>query len=651
LVTDTHGLSRWSQASVVGVLMLLAAASYANTLLNGFVYDDFSRVLNNPYLQSVRHLREIFGGSVASSFEALGVTNYYRPLITSTFLLVYQLGGPVAYGFHLLNVCLHAAVVCLLVLVTNRMFQNRNLAFVAAALFALHPIHTESVAWISGLTDLELTFFLVLAFYFFLATSQPDSKGRGLAHLAMAGSFLLALLSKEQAVTLPLLATVYEHLYRDDRAHTTWHRKVTRYGVLWLFAFAYVAARICFLGSFAPLLQRPRLSRYQALLSGLALAGEYLFKLVWPARLSVYYSFRASESIVEPEVLAGLGALLFCAAAFLALWRKHHAASFGFVWLLVTLLPVLNARWMTASAFGERYLYLPSVGFCWLLAWAWSWLMVRAASHRTAWRAGLVSALVLILGLYTLRTVTRNRDWRDDIILYARTLAVAPDALLIRNDLGLAYWARGYLQAAEQEWQAVLRADPYSAADFSFLGMLRARQKRYNEAEKLLRRALELWPNDPGAHLHLGAVYAETGRTELAEEHLRAAAALAPHNTDAHNRLGKLYENGGRLEDAELQFRLSVASAPNPGGYSGLGDVLLRRADYVEAERFFKLALSLDPCDSHAHFSLGAIYAATGRTEQADVEIRAGLETDPRNPEALGALEKLRNGGAFPRRP
>lgn len=622
--------------------MVLAAAPYANALLNGFVYDDASHVLNNPYLRSFHHLREIFGGSMAFRFGAFGVSNYYRPLITFTFLLVYQLDGPVAYGFHLLNVCLHVATVCLLFLVTNRMFRNRNLALVAAALFALHPIHTESVAWISGLTDLELTFFLLLAFWFFLATPEPGSKGRTLAHLSMAGSFLLALLSKEQALTFPLLATVYEHFYRDDRAHTTWRQKVTRYGILWLIAFAYVALRIGLLGSFAPLLQRPHLPRYQAFLSGLALAGEYLFKLVWPLRLSVYYTFRASESIVEPEVLAGLGALLFCGAAFLALWRKHHVASFGFVWLFVTLLPVLNARWMTASAFGERYLYLPSVGFCWLAAWGWSQLMVAAAGRKAFWRAGLVLALVLVLGLYALRTVTRNRDWRNDIILYTRTLALAPDALLIHNNLGLAYWARGDLRAAEQEWQAVLRADPNSRVDLDYLGMLYGRQTRYGEAETLLRRALELWPNDTEAHLNLGTVYAETGHIDLAEKHFRAAAALAPLTADPHNRLGKLYETGGRWQEAEREFRQSLACAPSSEAYRSLGDILLRRGDYVEAERVFRLALSLDPFESHAHFSLGTIYAATGRTQQAEAELRAGLETDPKNSEALEGLKKLR---------
>lgn len=632
---------RWTDGAVLGVLALLAALPYANTLFNAFVYDDNMQVLNNPYIQNFGHLREIFTTTVWSYVGVQGVTNYYRPMMTLGYLLCHQLFGPLAYGFHLVNVLLHAGVTCALFLLTVRLFGHRGLAFVAAGLFALHPVHTESVAWVAAVTDLELTFFYLLTFWFFLGVARPGGGRSAGMELAMVGGFVLTMLSKEQALTLPVLATVYEHFYRDDRLGTSWSEKFCRYGWLWLLAAAYLLFRIRFFGALAPVLQISNLTWWQAILSALALLGQYLWKLLWPVRLSLYYPFRESKSLLDPPVLLGFGALLLCLVIFFVLWRRARLVSFGLVWLLVTLLPVLNVRWMSASVFAERYLYLPSVGFCWLVAWGWLKLWEIAGGSRAVVRPVLVAVLVLAGALSTLRTITRNRDWQTDIILYTGTLAVWPDALLIRNNLGMAYWAQGNVRAAEREWLEVMRRDPDNMTDLTYLGMLYAKEGRFAEAEKFLRRALEVFPRNTTAHLNLGAVYAETGSTQQAESHFRAAIALSPLNSTAHNELGRLCWNAGRLEEAERLFRRSVEIEPNVLGYDGLGDALMRRGVYDEAEGLFKLALSLDPFDSHARFGLGENYAASGRIAEAMREYQAGLATDPHNPEALAALEKL----------
>ncbi len=157
-----------------------------------------------------------------------------------------------AYGFHLVSLLLHVLIVCLVFVLTERLTGDRVWAFVAGALFALHPIHTESVAWIAAVTDLELTFFYLLTFGLFLALARPGGGVRSACVAAMGATFLLALLSKEQAMTLPALATVYEHFYREDRSETSISQKLARYGVLWLVGAAYVLFRIHFLGALAP---------------------------------------------------------------------------------------------------------------------------------------------------------------------------------------------------------------------------------------------------------------------------------------------------------------------------------------------------------------------------------------------------------------
>ena len=635
-----------SDALLLGFLVLCAFLAYANTLFNAFVYDDNTQVLNNPYIQSFDHLREIFTTTVWSYIGAQGVTNYFRPLMTFGYLLCYQVFGPLAYGFHLANVLLHVGVVGVLFLLTARIFGSRLLAFVAALLFALHPVHSESVAWVAAVTDLELTLFYLLTFFFFLRIAQPGGGRSDKMQLAMVGSFVLTILSKEQALTLPLLATVYEHFYRDDRAETTPFQKLHRYGFLWLLGAAYLLFRIRFFGALAPVLQISDLTWSQTLLSSIALIGQYLGKLLWPAELCAFYVFYRSTSITDPRVLAGAAGIAFCVLVFVLLWRHARPASFAVVWFFVTLAPVLNPRWMAANVFTERYLYLPSVAFCWLVGWGWVRLWERFSVQQVVWRRAWVGALAAIAVLYAVRVVARNGDWRDDIRLYTKTLAVSPDSYHIHNNLGTIYWKRGEVAAAEREWRTALGLSPENAILLNNLGLAHSKREEYEDAVSCFQRAMRRKPNYTDPHLNLGVAYREMKLVKKAELQLRAAVALSPLNVYARNQLGKLYVETGRLAEAEEQFLQSVKSEPNVVGYDALGDIYLSWKDSQRAVAAFERAASIDPFDSHARFSLGRLYLAEGRAAEALRELLAGLESDPRNEEARAMLEKLKPKGS-----
>lgn len=664
--TTARAGRRWSDAALAGVLALCAALPYANTLFNGFVYDDITQITHNPYLASIHHLREIFSTTVWSYVGAEGVTNYYRPMMTLGYLVCYQLFGPVAYEFHLVNVALDAAVVVMLFAVTRRLTGDRLLAFVAALVFALHPVHSESVGWIAAVTDVELAFFYLLTFWLYLGLSRdaPTRRRRVLRHGLLAGSFVLALLSKEQALTLPALAAVYEHLYRDDRSRTSVVNKLSRYGSLWLLGGAYLLFRVRVLGALAPASPAPKFTRWEAALSAVALIGEYLRKLVWPRRLSVFYVFHKSTTPFDPRVVGGFAVLLILATAWLVLWRHSRtansadgaesaraagAASFGIVWLLATLAPILNVRWMPINAFAERYLYVPSVGFCWLAAWALTALW-RSASRREPAatrrlaipRFALAGALGILAALAVLRIVTRNRDFRDEVTLFTRTLQIAPDAYPIRNNLGVVYWSQGDAVDAEREWRESLKLAPDSMIILNNLGMVSAQQKRYAEAVDFYQRSIRLKPDYTDPHLNLGIAYEEMGLEPQAESEYEIAVHLSPLNIDARNRLGKLYLADARLQDAELQFVESVKSQPNPVGFDGLGDIYVRRGLRDVASRAFRAALKFNPDDSHAHFALGALAEAGGNRTGALSEFKAGLTTDPANSDALAAVQRLK---------
>jgi Flp pilus assembly protein TadD len=309
--------------------------------------------------------------------------------------------------------------------------------------------------------------------------------------------------------------------------------------------------------------------------------------------------------------------------------------------MLVTLAPVLNARWMPLDAFAERYLYLPSVGICWLLGWGLLRLRARASARGANWSRALAGACGILVALCLLRIVTRNRDWRNSFTLFSNTLASCPDAYYIRRYLGASYWLIGDIDSAEQEWRKTLEVAPHDSLTISNLGLVCLKKRRYSEATELFKKALGFDPSNEDAHLYLGLIYMERHWLELAEPELRAAVSLSPQNLEARNRLGMLYLNTGRLEEAEEQFRLSIKTQPNDSGYSNLGEIYLRRGDPGSAERAFQSATSLNPNNSQAHFKLGALYLSEGRKAEALREYQEGLKGNPENRDALAVLQKL----------
>ena len=626
------------------ILFLLAFLPYSNIFFNWFVNDDAFQVVTNPYAHSFKYLRQIFTTSVWSFLGAQGISNYYRPMMTFGYLLTYQIAGLVPFSFHMVNVLLNGIVVWLVFLILRR-FSGERVALVAAGLFALHPIHTEAVAWIAAVTDLELAVFYLATFLFYL--KLPEAKNKLRTRAIMCVFFALALLSKEQAMTLPILAMFFEHFYRDDRSTTTIKEKFSRYGALWIVAATYLTVRSLIMGGFAAVVMRPNLSWPDTILTAIALIGGYLRKLIWPAHLSQFYAFQASRHFTDAQVLLGLAGIAICAIFFAALWKRAHIVSFAFVWIFLPLGPVLNARWMPAGVFGERYLYLPSFGFCWLFAWSavQLWSGNVPAFPRLAARA--VPALLCIVALaYGVRTVSRNRDWNDEGALFRGAIETGGETSVIRTNLGSMAINRGDYDLAEHEWLAALAMDPSNGYALDDMALLRQRQDRYLEALDFSRRALRILPAYTTAHLNLAETLAAMKRTAEAEWQFRVATALSPLSTRAHNNYGKFLLAQGRSKDARAEYERSAAADANAEAYDQLGDIYLSWQDFPRAENAFRHALAGNQFDTRAHFGLGRVLELSSRPADALREYRSGLAMDPTDAEAKAASIRLRAGVA-----
>jgi len=640
----TRPISRWrsihlSDQALIGSLILLAFLCYGNSLFNGFVYDDEQQILQNPYVKSWHYLPQIFSTTVWSFVGAAGTTNYYRPLMTFTFLALWQFFKDLPFGFHLFNVTLNAAVVVLVFVAGRQLFQDRRVGWLAAALFAIHPVHTEVVDWIAAVPELEVTFFVLLTFWLF---TQLD-KGSWKLHLPTAVSFALAVLCKEPALMFAPLAIAFEHFVRPDNRETSLVTKMRRYAPLCAVAAGYLLLRVALFGKLAPVLQHPKLTWPQAIYSGFALVAGYTKYLFWPAPLSAFHVFHSSVSPWELPVLAGMSVCLAAVALIFYLHKRAPTAAFCILWMGITIAPVLNARWMASNVFTERYLYLPSVGFCWLVAWYAMRLWDRSTSSFAVWpRRILVSAAAVIALLSVSSVMLRNPIWADDMTLYTRTLQTDPDAAVIRSNRGSLYFDAMQFDKALQEWQLALAQKPDNVVTMNALGILYTRLDRHEDAEAIFEQAIAAKPLWGDSHFSHALLLQKTGHLPEALLEFKAGVTLSPLSAPAHRWYGEALLQNEQWAEAAEQFKQAVALDPTLEALHDLSEVYILLGRNADAEPVMRRIITQFPYDSSAHLMLGNLLEQAHKREEAANEFRAVLGSDPNNNEAKAALQRLK---------
>jgi protein O-mannosyl-transferase len=627
----------------VALLFALAAGCYLNTLANGFVYDDEIQILQNPYVRDWHYLPQIFRTTVWSFIGDAGATNYYRPLMTLTFLGLTKVFGESPPGFHLFNLLLNALVVATVFYAGRALFNSHRAAVVAAVLFAVHPVHTETVNWIAAVPDLEATLFILLAFFVYVT----EPWGRFRSQALVVTLFILALLAKEPALMFAPLLISYDHFVRDDRHTTTFAGKFKRYGGVLLAAVAYLGLRIALFGKLAPVMQHAQISWTEAILSGFALVAQYTKLLFWPAPLSAFHVFHVSQSVDNLLVLSGLAIVLSCALFVLLAHKRWPQAPFCVVWIGLTLAPVLNARWMAANVLTERYIYLPSVGFCWLVGWVLAILLDRLESRAGVTKAnygsiGLIGVL-LVLALFAIReTWNRNRIWRDDFALYGATIQTDPDSYIMRMNLGIVHFEAGNLLAAEKDLDYALALKPDSPNVLNALACVYLEQGRLDDAAQTLKKAIALKPSWGDPHLNYGRVLTKERQSDEAISEFRTAVQVAPLNAFAHVALADELVARGEDVQAEAEYRKALELHPSLHAQQKLADVLLRAGRNTAAEGVLHKIVTEYPFDSQSHLKLAELLDNSGRTDEARQQYQATLQTDPRNQEALERLAQLK---------
>lgn len=605
--------------TALALLALLVLAAYVNGLPNAFVIDDALIIEDNPLVHGIRNVPRLFrahyweGTQIDQDRFVAAGPRLYRPLVMATYALNYTLGGLAPAGFRVVNILLHAGVSAALWALARRLGWSRGGATAAAAIFAVHPIHTEAVTGIVGRAELMMSLGVLGCLLWYPAAGErPAAHARAL--LASLGAFAAALLSKEQALVLPglfLLAEVCTGRRpgpgaRDwARAALAWARRLAP---LLAVLAAYLALRGLVVGSFvdptrAPLFHDNPLAHVDTatrVLTALKVAGRYLWLTMWPAALSADYSHRAiplSESLVESAVLGGLAAwTALLAVGAVAFLRGHPRVAFATGLTAISFLPASNLLVATGTVMGERLFYLPSAGLCLLAASLWEAGRAWASPDRRRVRGGLAVLLALVVALLAARTAVRNRDWTSHVTIWRAAARVVPGSCKVHN--ALARLATDPKEIVRESEIALAICPDLGTTDAAFLlvygtGLLR--DGRVDEAVERLETSRILRVSHD-ANYNLGLAYLRQRRWPEAETALRNALAVAPERADAHNSLSVALRIQGRHVEALAEAEAAVSRDPRLAeGHYNRGRALEALGDRPAAILAYQEALRLKP--------------------------------------------------------
>ena len=640
-----HG---WRLLAIWGLVF----AAYSNSFQTALVFDNVSVIGEDPRIQeaTAHNLASILTGSYwyGNSPRAIHA-GLYRPLTTLTYLLNYAVlgDGPRPAGYHRVNFVLHEINVALVYALGILIFAETAPAWALAALWGLHPLLTESVTNIVGRADLLAALGVLAGLLCHIRAASATGRRRVAWLAGLAAAQGVGLFSKENAAVLPGLLLLYD-LTWSGRAQ--WRRRLAPYAVLALplAAFFYLRSSL-HMHMVVEFTENPLAGAgfWTARLTAVKVIGMFLWRFLWPARLSADYSYNAiplfgwrvwnwedAKALVALAVC--LGAVLL--AVFLALRRRSTGKPLLFFlgFFFAALLPTANLIVLIGSIMAERFLYLPAVGLAGcavaaIHALGQRGLLKRRAAARVAWAAlGLVSLA------FTARTYARNIDWQDDRSLWASAVDVCPQSARPHYNLGIELERLpDRLPEAIAEYQAALRIEPgFTEARNNLANALARVPDRLPEAIAEYQAALRLQPDRAAIHYNLANTLAQLpGRLPEAVAEYQAALRLQPDHADTHNNLANaLARMPGRLPEAVAEYRAALRLQPDRVDvHYNLANTLVRMPGRLpEAIAEYQAALRIEPDFLEAHVNLGNTLAQTpGRLPEAIAEYEAALRIRP----------------------
>jgi len=629
LEAKIRGVTGGKTKLFVAILALttLSAVAYHNIFSNSFVnWDDPHLIINNKLIRSI-DLVNIF-----KEFHLI-----YPPLNVLSHAIDYHFWKLNPWGYHLTNLSLQILNTILIFIIFNLIFQNMRIALFTGLLFAVHPIHVESVTWLSSRKDVLSMFFFLLSFLFYVKNTKASRK---VAHIYFMGSaifFTFSLLSKLTTVTLPFILILYDFLIDGKRC---WNKIILN-----KIPFFIIIGIIFTIGfSLRPIGEVTKNylggSFYLTMLTMITVIVEYMAMLLLPVNLNANYTVSIKKSLFEPKVLFSVSILILVFWIMIKSYKRSKLITFCFAWFFITLLPVCNIIPITILPKADRYLYLPSIGFCLLFAF----FLVKIASlniklPRKFFSLFSILILVTTVTIYTVTCIKRNTIWRNSLSLWQDVIKKSPNNYHAHNNLGIAYAKEGLLNKAISEYKQAIRINPAFAYAHNNLGMAYAHQGKYSSAIKEYKKAIELGLNGiyaASVYINLGNLYKTQGRYKEALKAYKKALELNPlylDNSEILCNLAEVYRYRGLLSEAIAMYEKALEANPKPNNKLNilfkLGNIYTSERLFNKAINMYKKALDINPNSVSIRNNLGNVYANQGLWNQAVYEYKKAIEIGP----------------------
>lgn len=682
-------------ALACAALIVLVLAAYGNSVSNGFVWDDHQQIQSNPSVKSGAPIAHIFTTDVRFASHSQSFQNTdYRPLQMLTYRLLIGAFGEDAGAFHICSIVFVIACGLAAFAVFLQLTRSRTLAWAAAALFVLYPVHTEAVDWIAALPELGFSLFLLLSFAFFLgnrasrASSQMqlrDTKYWLTAALSWF-AFAMALLWKETAVVFPVLIAGYVWLVEcgaqshDEKISRRVRSMLLASAPYWGVLLGYLGLRAYFLGAAGADSRNWALTPAQWLVNALNLMEAYWAKLAFPLQLNAYYSFSPIRSLTSARATTSVLIALAAVCVVMVLLRRGttwegmqvsdasqtnlRLSLFAALWTVVTLLPAMNLGALGRNPFTERYLYLPSAGFCLLVALLAAWAIEQAPMRLRKFIGAGLMAVVLVC--FLVETVERNAEWKDDLTLFSAALPLSPDAPFVHNIIATqestdpsdasqsAEAEQHYLRAAAlaEEQMPPDRLDAVTA--YRGLAWIDANRSQYPQALALLAKATEIDPEDADTDGEKGLILARSGDGMAAMPLLERSLVVEPNNENVLSALGMVTRDD--LHDPAkatgfFERAIAVHGASDDFAASQHNNLAAAYADegnFAAAIEQLRDAVRIVPGDPEFHVNLASALAAQGRMAEAQSEAEAAQQIAPNDPVARSVLNAIQQQQRHP---
>jgi len=625
-----------SEILICLILFIITSAVYLQVLYHGFViFDDPEYVIANPHIINGLTIKSIIWSFTAE------VQGNWHPLTLLSHMLDCQLYGLNPGPHHITSLFLHILNTLLLFLVLKRMTDALWKSAFAAALFALHPLHIESVAWVAERKDVLSTLFWMLTMWCYVRYAQrPDIK----RYTLVLFPFVLGLTAKPMLVTLPFVLLLLDY-WPLKRIHFgkpgNWRLLLEKVPLFAISAASSIVTCV-FQESGKLVASLANVSISVRIENALVSYVNYICKMFWPFNLAVLYP--------HPQILPWWkvsGACLLLASIFflaIKLWRRHPYITVGWLWYMGTLVPVIGLVQVGAQAMADRYTYVPLIGLFIAVAWGAPGLVTHWRHKKIA----LTVAAVMLLSIFTTATVFQLRYWTDSTRLLEQTLRVTSNNWVTHYNLGAIMAEQKKTAQAVMHFSETPRINPNIEEAHFNLGVIKAHHGMTIQAINHFSEALRINPRLGDAHYHLGVALDKTGRTNDAVKHFSLALQTNPRSAEAHNNMGTALIKMGRMHDAIKHF--SEALCINPAyakPHYNLGIVLANEGRFSEAIKHFSESLRLNPGDAEAHNILGGILLNQGRATEAISHYTEALRIKPGFAEAhrnLNRAQALKGG-------